>query len=444
MPLSGDDGDAEREREQVEGRERGVLLELGHARDQAGEQGDDEAGDQAARGHGEQVEAGEQESDRGAGQDRMRHGVAYERHAAQHQEHADGTRAERQRQRAGERTAHELELAEGGDEISWSGNIHTTSFRAFRRVLVEGLAHAARGEQVFRCQHRRRLAPGDRLAGEQQRLREMRPHEIDVVHGGKHRALLAVPALHQVEQVGRGLGIDGVERLVEHDHARILQQEAREQHALHLAARERRDGAALEAGEADGGDRLLDRCARLAVDAAEQAGAAPQPHRHHVVDVDRERAVDLGGLRQIGDILGAEPVALDAAGERLDRADDALEQRRLAGTVRTDDRHQRAGLDGAVEMMHRRMTIIAEREIAEVQCRGHEFTPSSPRSPRPRPPRSRPRRWRAAPAPTFAGSTARSTPADGPGRDGGGGAGDGCAWARVKPSAGGQAGFVTI
>jgi len=37
------------------------------------------------------------ESDRGAGQDGMGHGVADKRHAAQHQEHADGGGAERQR-----------------------------------------------------------------------------------------------------------------------------------------------------------------------------------------------------------------------------------------------------------------------------------------------------------------------------------------------------------
>ena len=90
--------------------------------------------------------------------------------------------------------------------------------------LVEGLAHAARGEQIFRRQHARGAAPGDRLARQEQRLREVRAHEIEVVHGSEHGAPLAVPAPHEVEQIGRGLGIDGVERLVEHDHARVLQQ----------------------------------------------------------------------------------------------------------------------------------------------------------------------------------------------------------------------------
>ena len=54
----------------------------------------------------------------------------------------------------------------------------------------------------------------------------------------------------------------------------------REQHALHLAARQRADRALLEAGEADRCDRRLDRVALLAPDAAEQAlgrATAPSP-----------------------------------------------------------------------------------------------------------------------------------------------------------------------
>ena len=68
------------------------------ARDDAGADRDHEARDQPARRHGEQREAGDQEADRRAGQDRMRHRVADQAHAAQHQEHADRPRAERERQ----------------------------------------------------------------------------------------------------------------------------------------------------------------------------------------------------------------------------------------------------------------------------------------------------------------------------------------------------------
>ena len=125
----------------------------------------------------------------------------------------------------------------------------------------------------------------------------------------------------------------------------------------------------------------------LRADAAEQAFAPPQPHRHHVVDADREAAVDLGDLRQIGDVLRPHAVALDPAGERLDDADHALEQRRLAGAVRADHGGQRAGPHRAVEMMHGRMAVVAERQIAELQLRGHRR--SSPHRPERRGPDQR-------------------------------------------------------
>src|SRR5262249_55008572 len=159
-----------------------------------------------------------------------------------------------------------------------------------------------------------------------------------------------------------------------------------------------------------------------------QAGMAPQPHGHHVVDVDRKRAVDLGRLRQVGDVLRAQAATLDAAGERLEHTDDALEQRRLAGPIRADHRDQRSGLDRAIEMVHGRMPLVAERNVAELQRRGHRLTPSSPRARCPTAPRSMPPRPPGAPPPTCAGSTARSTPEDAPRQEGGGGAG-GLGWA---------------
>src|SRR5262245_5318834 len=145
-------------------------------------------------------------------------------------------------------------------------------------VLIEGLAHPPRREQVFRREHARGAAPSDGLARQEQRLRKVCPHKIDIVHGGEYGTPFAMPAPHQVEQVGRGLGIDRIERLVQHDDARVLQQQAREQHALHLAAREGSDGASLKTGEAHGVDCLLDRDAPGAIDAAERSGAPPEPH----------------------------------------------------------------------------------------------------------------------------------------------------------------------
>ena len=83
-------------------------------------------------------------------------------------------------------------------------------------------------------------------------------HQLHVVQGGQHGTALAVPALDQRQQVGRGFGVDGVEWFVEHDQSRVLQQHAREQHALHLTAGQRADRAVFKSVEADGGERSRD------------------------------------------------------------------------------------------------------------------------------------------------------------------------------------------
>ena len=228
-------------------------------------------------------------------------------------------------------------------------------------------------------------APGDRLARQQQRLGKVRPHQIDVVQRREHGALLAVPALHQIEQVGRGLGVDGVERLVQHDHAR-RPAAAAARTACAASARPRACRSARPSKPVSPTAAIARSIASrvLAADAAEQAGALPQPHRHHVVDVDREAAVDLGGLRQIGDVLRLEtPSRSMRPASGLSTPTMPLNSVDLPAPFGPTTAISAPVCDGAVEMMHGRMAVVAEREIAELQLRGHRltFTPS-PRTPR--------------------------------------------------------------
>ena len=95
-------------------------------------------------------------------------------------------------------------------------------------------------------------------------------------------------------------------------------------------------------------------------DAAEKAGRAPQPGADEIEHRDRKAAVDIGGLRQIGDIPDIETAALDDARERLEDADEAAKQGRFAGAVGTDHRDQGARRDLAAEVVHRRMPVIAQ------------------------------------------------------------------------------------
>src|SRR5579863_1635412 len=180
-----------------------------------------------------------------------------------------------------------------------------------------------------------------------------------------------MPAFDQREQIGRGLGIDGVEGLVEHDQARILQQHPRKQHALHLPAGQRADGAVLKTAQADGCERLRDSPARVLADAAEKTDLAPQPGADEIKNRNRKAAVDIHRLRQIGDVADVETIGEDRAGQGFEDPDNAPEQRRLAGTVGADHREQRAGRDLAIEVMHGRMPVVAQRDVAELQLGGH-------------------------------------------------------------------------
>ncbi len=165
-----DDHHAERERHQIEGGEARVLAQHGRAGDEAGSERDREPRGKAAEAHGEQRQAREQIADGRARQDGVAHGVAHQAHAAEHEEHADGRRAEREREAADQRAAHEGELDEGlGDRVdhasSRSGD--GSSPRAHTsRLLVERLDQLARLGEIGGREHLGRLAPGDDLASD--------------------------------------------------------------------------------------------------------------------------------------------------------------------------------------------------------------------------------------------------------------------------------------
>ena len=71
----------------------------------------------------------------------------------------------------------------------------------------------------------------------------MRAHLIDVVQRGDARCALRRASDGSGDEILDRLGVDGAERLVEQDEGRVLQQQAREQHALELSTREGADAA---------------------------------------------------------------------------------------------------------------------------------------------------------------------------------------------------------
>ena len=166
------------------------------------------------------------------------------------------------------------------------------------------------------------------------------------------------------------LRIDGGEGLVEQDHRAVLQQGAGEERALELPGGEAADRALLEAVESDRLQGLARGRAHGRTDAAEDADPAPMAELDHVEHRDRKAAIDVGLLRQVGDLGAPDRTELDPPGERPQQPDDGLQQRGLAGAVGADDGRQRTRAEAAAEVMDRGMAVIAEREIVETDGGG--------------------------------------------------------------------------
>ena len=139
------------------------------------------------------------------GQNSVRHGVADQAHPPQHQKHADRRRAQRQCERADQRTAHEFEIGERRDQgvvdhvlRAGRSEFHAAS-TAQASACSSKASHMRRALLRFSAVKTSRVAPqatgsraSSRLCGKD------RFDQIDVVKGGKHGALFAVPAPHQV------------------------------------------------------------------------------------------------------------------------------------------------------------------------------------------------------------------------------------------------------
>ena len=162
-------------------------------------------------------------------------------------------------------------------------------------------------------QHVGRRAPGDVSRASSRRSGKWLAHDVEVVQHGDDRARLAVPASHQSERSAVVL----VSIAVKGSSSRMMPASWRSRRANSARCicppESDADGPRLETGQADRRDRGFRLRHVLAADAAEQAGPAPQAHGDEIVDVDGEASIDLGGLRQIGDGARGRPVAPDSA-----------------------------------------------------------------------------------------------------------------------------------
>ncbi|MPM67295.1 hypothetical protein SDC9_114217 [bioreactor metagenome] len=89
------------------------------------------------------------------------------------------------------------------------------------------------------------------------------------------------------------------------------------------------------------------------------------PHQNHIHDADRKFVVEHGVLRHVADafprLFGFASEHGDAAGLRLEQAQNQAEERTFAAAVGTDDGHRFTGADGQINsFQHRHRRLVGE------------------------------------------------------------------------------------
>jgi hypothetical protein len=112
----GDDGDARRQRREVEPGQRRILPPTGAARDGPGAERDHQPRRQPAEREPRRPQPAEHEGQRHPWQDAVRQRVTGQAHPPQHQEDAQRRGGQAQRQAADQGAAQEAELGEGGEQ----------------------------------------------------------------------------------------------------------------------------------------------------------------------------------------------------------------------------------------------------------------------------------------------------------------------------------------
>ena len=177
------------------------------------------------------------------------------------------------------------------------------------------------------------------------------------------RLALRAPGVRQRQQIIASALVNARKRLVEQQHIGILQQQAREQHALQLPARKRFQRLPRPALQTHGFQRLVHTRALRRIQAAECAALAPQAHCGELAHIGGKVALQRRLLRQIRHAHAGGH--LNAPAQRLQQPRQRPKQRGLARAVRANHRQPRARRDCPREVMHCRMPAVAQRHIVQ-------------------------------------------------------------------------------
>ena len=138
-----------------------------------------------------------------------------------------------------------------------------------------------------------------------------------------------------------------------------------------MSAGQRADSPVLKALEADDAQSFANLRLLMLADIAVKSLAAPKSSADEVEHRNRKAAVDVDGLRHIGDVARIETMKVDLSCEWLENTDNAPQQRGFPGAIRTNNGKERALRDLAAKMMHGRMAVVTERQILKLNLCAH-------------------------------------------------------------------------
>ena len=234
------------------------------------------------------------------------------RDQAAHGQRVAATAGDDRASRLGHRLGQQLRLGRGDPD-------------GLARTAGDELLHGAVGEQLAAADH-------DQVIRGVLHLRHQ-------VAGHEHRAALGRQRLHQVADPQDPLGIQPVDRLVEHEQGRVTEQRGGDAEPLAHAEREPLGALARHLGQAD----QLEHLAHPPLGQVIRLGQAEQvvvggPAPVHRLGVD-QRAHLAHRIRQVRVVLAADG---DVAGVRVVQAKDQPHGSGLAGSVRAKKARHRA------------------------------------------------------------------------------------------------------
>jgi zinc/manganese transport system substrate-binding protein len=203
-------------------------------------------------------------------------------------------------------------------------------------------------------------AGGDQAAGQQEQVVGARGI-AEVVGGDDHR-LPRCPLLgDDLEDVLARHEVESGDRLVEQQDLGLLGQPLRHECPLPLTAGELVEGPLGEVAEAQRLQGAVDGGPVGGPEPPQQTRAGVAAHRHGLPDGEREPLADDRALQDVGHATGGRRYR-EATGTRWQQPGQRVEERRLAGAVRTDERRHGGARDGEGGVREHHVIAVGQDE----------------------------------------------------------------------------------